>query len=125
MPRIAAVLFLFLFAGSPCFADSQPLSFEGIWQATQDSTRYYAIHERGDAIILIDLRRLELTRNSLSSTYQGKLSDLLLSRMGSAVSEVPDFSGQVTLHFSSATEGFVMPVCEVCTVVPVYIRKVF
>ena len=125
MLKTVSFLLVSLLFSHSALAESQLLSFAGIWQDVKDSTRYYSIQERDDAVVLIDLRRLEQTRDTLSSAYIGKGPDLFLTRIGPRVPEVPDFNGQVYLHFTSSTEGVIMGVCEVCMVVPINIRKVF
>ncbi len=126
MLKFAVGFLLSLFATVPCsLAQSVSPDLDGIWRDTQSNSKYYSFHVEGDAVVMLDLARVEKTASTLSSAYTGKLSDLVLTRVGPAVPAVPDFNGQVALYFTSPTEGFIMPICAVCTVIPTTIRKLF
>jgi hypothetical protein len=125
LKTVTALLFSLLVALPCSFAQSTAPDVEGIWRDINSNSKYYSLHVEGDSVVLLDLSRLERTHDTLASAYMGKLGDLILTRVGPTVPTVPDFNGQVALHFTSASEGSIMGICEVCTVVPIEIRKIF
>jgi hypothetical protein len=120
--RIVTSLLVVLLLAGPCLG--QDPGYAGIWQDVDNSANYFAISENGDALVLISLASIELSRNTLKSSYIGNKSDLLLTRVEP---DVPPFDvlNRVKLEFQSSSEGTVYPVCEVCTVRVFRIRKIF
>ncbi len=117
MEKITAVVVFIVFS-STCIAG------EGIWQDKDDSARYYSIHEREDRVVLINLPGIETSGSTLKSAYIGNTSDYVLTRIE------PDEAGQsiydqVTLVFESPDDALIYPVCDVCSVVAIKIRRVF
>lgn len=72
MKGIATTLFIsaLLFASG---ARAQAERFEGIWQSESDPQAYYSLHIDGDRVVLVDLKSLEMTGATLSSTFSGRI----------------------------------------------------
>ena len=76
----AAILLTTPTLSSLLYAQSAPpavSTLEGIWQNTQHTDAYYAVHinDAGDRLLLIDLAGLEKSGETLRSSYHGPISD--------------------------------------------------
>jgi hypothetical protein len=124
MQKIVATLLFSLLFTNFCFADSEPVSVDGVWQDVRNENRYYSIHTKGGTVVLIDLSKLEQSSTTLKSSYVGKLDDGVLTQLAPEYSSNPNLL-QVYLSFRSPTQAFVHPICEVCGVVLTELRKIF
>lgn len=89
----------------------------GLWQDIDNEAAYYSFHQNGNAVIIIDLLRLESSGDKFSATYMGSVEDYVLNPM------LPGLPISVT--FQSDKEATIMPICDTCSVVITKIKKVF
>jgi len=86
---------------------------DGIWQNTSQENSFYSITQDGNAIVLIDLKRLEAGGNTLAATYIGPLNDLLLTPLApfptSPFDQIP-----LRINFLSEDEATLLPECDTC-----------
>ncbi|MCK5523849.1 MAG: hypothetical protein KAI83_12020 [Thiomargarita sp.] len=103
------------------FADEPSIYIDGIWKNKTEGKNYYSIQTNANQVVMIDLSAIESSSNTLESSYIGNINDLLLSR----ISPTQGVTNQLYLNFTSVTDGTITTICEVCTVVPIEIEKIF
>ncbi len=118
----AIMMFLLVLTIPQVFAEDIRLS--GIWQEENYTNTFYSFHQNEEAIIFIDLGRLEFSGQTSSATYLGSTEDYVLRPLAT----IPDtiLSGlPIKLEIKSATEVVLVPICAICTVKISYLKKVF
>ncbi|MBX3639962.1 MAG: hypothetical protein KF888_05535 [Nitrosomonas sp.] len=122
-------LFFVVLMFLPISAFSVDLStIDGIWRDTDQKESYYSISQDGGAIVLIDLKRLESTGDTLSAAYMGTLdssseSFLLTPIVPSPVSPFDQIP--IRIDFISDVEARISPECDVCVSPGGAIEKIF
>lgn len=116
-----ATVFIVLVFSNICFAEDTK-NYEGIWQDKKNSHNYYSIHEKDGKLVLIDLPGIETSGHALKSAYMGagNTDDFVMNRL-----EAVGIFNQLSLHFFSADDAMIYPICAVCGVVAIEIRKIF
>jgi len=92
--------------------------YEGIWQAELEKT-YYSIHQNEDVIVMIDLAKIATQGNTLASTYAGKDHHFMEVLGADDSTSLP-----IKIEFISNTEGIIIPICDVCSVITTKIIKI-
>ena len=115
------VLTFLLTTSNMCFSEDINTSHGGIWQNIKNNLSYYSIQIKDDQLVLIDLSAIESSGNTLESAYTGHINGSILRRMSPITGVVSDLQ----LIFDSSEEGFIITVCDVCSVAPIKIHKIF
>ena len=104
-------------------AFAEDTGYAGIWQDKRQNGDYYVIQENDSEIVLIALPGIEATGDTLRYSYIGSKEDLQVTRISAEAAQ--DIYQRLQLHFEGATQGTIMPICEICTVVTIEIEKIF
>ena len=120
MKRIVAILAGLILSAAALADDA---GYAGIWQDKSQNGDYYVIQENGSDIVLIALPGIEATGDTLRFSYIGSKQDLQVTRLSAEPAN--DILQRLQLQFDSATEGKIIPICEVCTVITIQIEKIF
>lgn len=122
-------LFFAIFIFFPISALSVDLStIDGIWRDKDQEKNYYSISQDGAAIVLIDLKRLESTGDTLSAAYMGTLDNTVESFLLTPIvpSPVSPFDQiPIRVNFISDVEARILPECDVCVSPGGTIEKIF
>ncbi len=102
----------------------QETTINGIWQDNKKPNNYYSIHQDTNIIVLIDLARLESSGETFSATYIGSVTDKILKPL-SPINNVPLSGLSIQLKLHSNTLATIIPICDICSVVTIDIKKVF
>lgn len=113
-----------------CFFSIQSLAqqasatYAGIWQDTNQTDDYYVIQEKDDNLVLVALPGIEASGDTLRYSYIGNKQELVFTRL-SPDTTFDDIYHTLKLSLPGEDTAVIMPVCEVCSVIPINLVRVF